>query len=107
MNSLDKAIMLSSAENRDIEDSSFSDIVKKAKEMLMNQLKSSDIRTTDFPFVRKKDLTSVIKSIENAISRIESSIEDAPDDIKPSINRSCQDLKEIANKVRLYVSKKK
>lgn len=42
MNSLDKAIMLSSAKNSDIEGSSFSDIVKKAKEMLMNQLKSKD-----------------------------------------------------------------
>lgn len=75
------AILDEAIKNCDIEDSSFSDIVKKAKEMLLNQLKSKDSKESLVKFsnevgelaqklavlenVTKSDVDRVFSKIEN------------------------------------------
>lgn len=60
------------------------------------------ISTCDSPYVKNDSLKGIIKDLENLAARIQSVADRADDKDSPSLKRSVQDIKEIANQLRLY-----
>lgn len=61
------------------------------------------IKTCDSPYIKNNDLKSIIDDLENLASRVKSVSDKSNDKDSPSLNRTVQDIKEIANNLRLYV----
>lgn len=61
------------------------------------------IKTCDSPYIKNSDLKSIIDDLENLASRVKSVSDKSNDKDSPSLNRTVQDIKEIANNLRLYV----
>lgn len=61
------------------------------------------IKICDSPYIKNNDLKSIIDDLENLASRVKSVSDKSNDKDFPSLNRTVQDIKEIANNLRLYV----
>lgn len=61
------------------------------------------ISTCDSPYIKNNDLKSIIKELDNLASRVQSVSDRSNDKDSSSLNRTVQDIKEIANNLRLYV----
>lgn len=64
------------------------------------------IKTCDAPYIKIKEIESIINDLENLSARVKSVAENDNED-SPTLNRSAQDIKEVANRLRLYASKKR
>lgn len=60
------------------------------------------ILTCDSPYIKSDVLRDIIKDLENLSARVQSVADRADDKNSPSLKRSVQDIKEIANQLRLY-----
>ena len=60
------------------------------------------ISTCDSPYIKNDSIRGIIKDLENLASRVQSVADRADDKDSPSLKRSVQDIKEIANQLRLY-----
>lgn len=60
------------------------------------------ISTCDSPYIKSDDVKGIIKDLENLAARVQSVADRANDKDSPSLKRSVQDIKEIANQLRLY-----
>lgn len=60
------------------------------------------IHTCDSPYIKSNELKSIIKDLENLSSRVQSVSDRADDKDSPSLKRISQDIKEVANNLRLY-----
>ena len=71
---------------------------------MINKMNSIDkaISTCDSPYIKNDVLRDIIKDLENLASRVQSVADRADDKDSPSLKRSVQDIKEIANQLRLY-----
>lgn len=61
------------------------------------------IKICDSPYIKNNDLKSIIKELDNLASRVQSVSDRSNDKDSSSLNRTVQDIKEIANNLRLYV----
>lgn len=60
------------------------------------------ISTCDSPYIKSDVLRDVIRDLENLAERVQSVADRANDKDFSSLKRSVQDIKEIANQLRLY-----
>ena len=68
----------------------------------MNALDKT-ISTCDSPYVKSDSIKGIIKDLENLAARVQSVADRADDKDSPSLKRSVQDIKDVANNLRLYV----
>ena len=61
------------------------------------------ISTCDSPYVKSDSIKGIIKDLENLAARVQSVADRADDKDSPSLKRSVQDIKDVANNLRLYV----
>lgn len=70
-------------------------------EISMNNLDKA-ISTCDSPYIKNDSIKGIIKDLENLAARVQYVADRADDKDSPSLKRSVQDIKEIANQLRLY-----
>ena len=61
------------------------------------------IHTCDSPYIKNDALREIIKDLENLSSRVQVISDRADDKDSPSLKRSAQEIKEVANHLKLYV----
>lgn len=64
---------------------------------------SKAIQTCDSPYIKNDELKRIINDLENIASRVESVSNKLDSKDSPSVRRSSQDIKEIANNLKLFV----
>lgn len=61
------------------------------------------ISTCDSPYIKNLLLKGIIKDLENLAERVQSIADRADDKDSSSLKRSVQDIREVANNLRLYM----
>lgn len=61
------------------------------------------IQTCDSPYIKNDELKRIINDLENIASRVESVSNKIDSKDSPSVRRSSQDIKEVANNLKLFV----
>lgn len=64
------------------------------------------IETMDSPYIKKKTLESIIDELENLSARIKAASLKVDGQNSASLKRSSEDVKEVANNLRLYLKNK-
>lgn len=64
------------------------------------------IKALDSPYIKRETLNSIIDELENLSSRIKAASEKVDGKNSASLKRSSEDVKEVANNLRLYLKNK-
>ncbi len=64
------------------------------------------VKIIDSPFIKKKVINSLIDDLENLASRIQTASDNMDDKDSASLRRSAEDVKKIANHLKLYAKQK-
>ena len=69
----------------------------------VSDILNSAIQTCDSPYIKNDELKRIINDLENISSRVESVSNKLDSKDSHSVRRSSQDIKEIANNLKLFV----
>lgn len=72
----------------------------------VNDTLNKAIQTCDSPYIKRETLTSIIDELENLSARIKAASEKVDGKNSASLKRSSEDVKEVANNLRLYLKNK-